>query len=214
LFPGGFVDGTIIVVTARLYVVGGSGDSADVEAQSKTTGTWAAVASLLTPRFGHAVSVGSYHRIYAIGGRSNSGATLLSGAEGYNATAFGFKLEVGFWTAVASMPTARERAAAATGNDGVIYVAGGSDGSTPDTSSPLTTLEAYHATTGTWKKLKHMHTARDGAAAVTGTDGRIYVMGGLGSRAIPTSISGLPTQGRNTSNWYKSNAGRLTAVAL
>jgi N-acetylneuraminic acid mutarotase len=200
LFPGGFVDGTIIVVTARLYVVGGSGASGDVEAQSKTTGAWSAVPSLLTPRFGHAVAVGSDHRIYALGGRSNPGATLLSMVEGYTPTAFHFKPGPGFWTAVAPMPTARERAAAATGHDGVIYVAGGSNGSTFDTSSPLKTLEAYHASTNSWKTLAHMNTARDGAAAVTGTDGHIYVIGGVGVGASG-SLNSVEAYDPTTDTW-------------
>jgi len=174
-----------------IYIVGGSGDSGDVEALLPESITieggiqppkWVAAASLITPRFGHAVSVGSDHRIYAIGGRSNPGATLLSGVEAYHPWS-----KPG-WTAVESMPIARERAAAAMGHDGVIYVAGGSNGSTFETSSPLKTLEGYHASTNKWKALAHMHTARDGAAAVTGTDGRIYVMGGVGGSRSLNSV--------------------------
>ena len=211
LVPGGFVDGTIIVVTARLYVVGGSGVSADLEAQSKSTGAWSAVASLLTPRFGHAVAVGSDHRIYAIGGRSNPGGVLLSGAEAYQATAFHFKPEAGFWTAMASMPVARERAAAATGQNGEIYVAGGSNGSTVDTSSPLKTFEAYDASTDTWKAHHHMKTARDGAAAVTGTDGRIYVLGGFDGAK---SLSSVESYDPATNKWENEASMRTPRDGL
>jgi hypothetical protein len=178
-----------IAATLRLCVVGGSGDSGDVEELEPATfslpageqpAKWVAVQSLLTPRFGHAVAIANngagITRIYAIGGRSNPGGTLLSSVEGY--------AEVpARWTAMSSMPIARERAAAA-GKDGVIYVAGGSNGATPDTSSPLKTFEAYHASSNTWKSLKQMHHARDGAAAVAGTDGRIYVMGGFDSGSL------------------------------
>lgn len=201
LHPGGFVDGTIIVVTARLYVVGGSGDSADVEALNKSTGAWTAVASLTTPRFGHAVSVGSDHRIYAIGGRSNPAGTLLKGVEAYHAAALGFMSGPGSWTAVAAMPIARERAAATRGQDGMIYVAGGSNGATFDVSSPLTTLEAYAASTNSWKTLAHMQTARDGPAAVTGSDGLIYVIGGLGASA---SLNTVETYNPATNAWAKA----------
>jgi N-acetylneuraminic acid mutarotase len=198
LFGGGFVDGTIIVVTARLYSVGGSGDSGDMEVQSKVTDDWGTAASLLTPRFGHAVAVGSDHRIYAIGGRSNPGAALLSGAEAYQPLALGFKLGPGSWTAVASMPAARERAAAATGPDGTIYVAGGSNASTTDTSAPLNTMESYHASTNKWKTLAHMTTARDGPAAVTGSDGRIYVLGGFNGSE---SLSSVEAYDPTTNSW-------------
>lgn len=203
LRPGGFVDGTIIVVTERLYVVGGSGASADVEAQNKATGAWAAVASLTTPRFGHAVSLGSDHRIYAIGGRSNPAGTLLKAVEAYTPSAFGFKPEPGIWTAVMAMPIARERAAATWGQDGMIYVAGGSNGATYDISSPLTTLEAYAASTNTWKALTHMQTARDGAAAVTGTDGLIYVIGGLGASG---SLNSVEAYNPATNAWAKATS--------
>jgi N-acetylneuraminic acid mutarotase len=169
--------------TLNLYVVGGSGDSGDVEIQTnfylalrlRKPLEWNAGASLLTPRLGHAVCVGSDNRIYAIGGRSNPGEALLSGVEGYTRY---YPPKPGFWSVAKSMRTARERAAAAQGHDGVIYVAGGSNGSTLGEVSPLNTLEAYHASTGKWKTLANMLTARDGAAAVTGTDGRIYVIGG------------------------------------
>jgi hypothetical protein len=62
------------------------------------------------------------------------------------------------------MPTPRERAAAATGSNGLIRVAGGSNGSNPESSSPLKTLEAYDASKDAWTPLKDMHTARDGPA--------------------------------------------------
>jgi N-acetylneuraminic acid mutarotase len=209
LLGGGFVDGTIIVVTARLYAVGGSGDSGDMEVQSKITDVWGSAASLLTPRFGHAVAVGSDHRIYAIGGRSNPGAALLSGAEAYQPFALGFKLGPGSWTAVASMPVARERAAAATGPDGTIYVAGGSNGGAPDTSAPLNTMESYHASTNKWKALAHLKTARDGPAAVTGSDGKIYVLGGFDGTK---SLSSVEAYDPATNSW-SSETSMTTARA-
>ena len=88
---------------------------------------------------------------------------------------------------MAPMPMARERAAASQ-YDGLIYVAGGSNASTTDTSSPLKTLEVYNPVTNTWKTLAPMHVARDGPAAVTGSDGRIYVIGGLGTSAYLSSV--------------------------
>ncbi len=203
-FMGAAVTGTAYSepypLSLRLYVVGGSGDSGDVEELlpgSVSSGLgiqptkWTAVSSLITPRFGHAVSIGTDNvgitRIYAVGGRSNPDGTLLSSVEGFaRAVGSGFPAN-GRWTSMASMPTARERAAAA-GLDGVIYVAGGSDGSTPETSSPLKTMEAYHVSTNTWKRRAHMRTARDGAAAVAGTDGRIYIIGGYDGSGSLSSV--------------------------
>jgi N-acetylneuraminic acid mutarotase len=186
----------------RLYVVGGSGNSGDVEVlmpasfsrEGEQPPKWVAAPSLLTPRFGHAVSVastGGYYRIYAIGGRSHSGA-LLSGAECYPQNPKELS-----WGAVKAMPVARERAAAAQSGD-VIYVAGGSNNSAVDMSSPLNTLEAYDPATNSWKTLHHMHAARDGAAAVAGSDGRIYVIGGLNASG---SLNTVEAYDPATNSW-------------
>jgi len=185
-FPGGFVDGTIIVVTDRLYAIGGSGQSNDVQAFQPATNTWTAAAVLPTPRFGLAVAVGADHRIYAIGGRSNPLGVLQNVVEAFAPAAFHFKLGPGFWTGgLSPMPTARERPAATTGKDGRIYVVGGSNGSDTNTSAPLTTLEIYDAASDAWSSGKGLTTARDSVAATTGNDGRIYAIGGFdGSRTL------------------------------
>ena len=199
-----------IALSLRLYVVGGSGDSSDVEELEPATVSitlgdqppkWIAVSSLITPRFGHAVGVAEdssgITRMYAIGGRSNPDGNLLSSVEGFaRVDGPGFP-DNGRWTAMASMPSARERAAAA-GRNGMVYVAGGSNGKTPDISSPLKSFEAYHASTNTWKTLHHMHTPRDGAAAVAGTDGRIYVIGG---RDASGSLSSVEAYDPGSNTW-------------
>ena len=206
-----------VYITLNLYVVGGSGDSGDVEIQTnydlarrlRRPLEWQADLSLLTPRFGHAVSVGSDNRIYAIGGRSNPGGTLLGGVEGYSRY---LPPKPPIWTVVKSMPTARERAAAAQGHDGVIYVAGGSNASILGQSSPLRTLEAYDASTNTWKTLKHMHAHRDGAAAVTGTDSLIYVMGGADGSGV--ALSSVEAYDPATNTWASVTAMNTPRIGL
>ena len=178
-FPGQFVDGTIIVVTARLYAIGGSGQSDDVQAFPHAS-AWQAAAVLPTARVGLAAAVAGNHGICAIGGRSNPGGQLLNVVEAFFPTAFHWKAVPGGWTGGhATMPTARERPAAATGHDGRIYVLGGSNGSDSSTSAPLTTLEIYDATNDNWTTGHHLNTPRDSAAAATGPDGRIYAIGGF-----------------------------------
>lgn len=200
----GSVFGLPIFYLLEVFAIGGSGDSGDVEALSNPyprtfpppKQSWAAVASMTAPRFGHAACVGYDHRIYAIGGRSNPGASLLSAVEAYAPPVPSRK---GSWTAVKPMAIARERAAAAAGPDGLIYVAGGSNGSSPDTSAALKTVEAYDIATNTWVSKPNMHTARDGAAAVTGSDGRIYVIGGRGSDLA--SLNSVEAYDTTTSSW-------------
>ena len=65
---------------------------------------------------------------------------------------------------------------AATGHDGRIYVVGGSNGGSFDTSAPLSTLEIYDAVSDSWTSGAGVVTPRDSVAAVTGTDGRIYAL--------------------------------------
>jgi N-acetylneuraminic acid mutarotase len=188
-FPGGFVDGTIIVVTMRLYVVGGSGQSSDVQAYDPREDSWTAAATLPTPRFGLAVAVGSDHQIYAIGGRTNPQGILSDAVEAFAPAAFHFKLGPGSWTGgLTPMPTARERPAAASGKDGRIYVAGGSNNSAVNFSSPLSTLEIYDPIGGGWSVGADLNIARDAAAAATGADGKIYVIGGFdGNRSVTSA---------------------------
>jgi N-acetylneuraminic acid mutarotase len=196
------VFGPPLPLALRLYVVGGSGDSGDMESLGffrtvfpPEPPSWAPDAALPTPRFGHAVCAGYDHRIYAFGGRSNPAGALLKSVAAF---APPIPLPEGAWTSVAAMPTARERAAAAQGHDGMLYVAGGSDGPSLDLSAPLKTFQGYNIAADNWTKLPAMHTARDGAAAVTGPDGRIYVIGGFGTAG---SLSSVEAYDPTTKSW-------------
>ncbi|GAC1576777.1 MAG: hypothetical protein NVS3B18_10590 [Candidatus Dormibacteria bacterium] len=91
-------------------------------------------------------------------------------APGSTATAAG-------WTTVAPMSTGRTGLAATAGRDGRIYAIGGTPSSTigPDNTN---IVEAYTPGTNGWVTVAPMPTARYGLAAATGSDGRIYAMGG------------------------------------
>jgi N-acetylneuraminic acid mutarotase len=199
LFPGGFVDGTIIVVTARLYVIGGSGQSNDVQSFLPAKDMWTAAATLPTARFGLAVAVGAKHHIYAIGGRTNPAGVLSHAVEAFAPGALGFKLGPGIWTGgLSPLPTVRERLAATTDPNGRIYVIGGSNNSNPTFSSPVHTLEIYDTGTGTWSTGANLLTARDSVAAATGADGKIYAIGGFGGTS---SLSSAESYDPATNTW-------------
>ena len=73
-------------------------------------------------------------------------------------------------------PVGFTAAAAALGTNGLIYVVGTSDA----TSSSA--MEAYDPTMNKWTTgLKPMPTARDSLGLATGTDGRLYAIGGVAS---------------------------------
>jgi hypothetical protein len=71
------------------------------------------------------------------------------------------------------MPTPRGQAAVVAGDNGLIYVMGGFDG-----SSVLSTVEAYNPMTDTWTTKASMPQPTRGAAFAKGPDGIIYVISG------------------------------------
>lgn len=105
------------------------------------------------------------------------------------------------WTTVASMPTARAGLAAATGSDGRIYAIGGSNNfSTANLKGAgLTTVEAYTPASGRWATVASMPTARSGLAAATGSDGRIYAIGGYSSKGV--GVSSVDAYTPSTNRW-------------
>lgn len=81
--------------------------------------------------------------------------------------------DAGYWnTGVTSLPLALNYPAVAVGHDGNIYVFGGSDTQTYDTTY------IYHPGNNTWTRGTPMLAPRAAARAVTLPDGRIAVIGG------------------------------------
>ena len=83
---------------AKIYLVGGKGDSSKVEAFDPQAGAWAEVAPMLTGREVPAAAAVD-GRVYAIGGRS--GGNSLGTVEAFDP-------QTGVWAAVAPMPAARQ----------------------------------------------------------------------------------------------------------
>jgi N-acetylneuraminic acid mutarotase len=93
------------------------------------------------------------------------------------------------WSTKTPMPTARGQAAIITGDDGLIYVMGGYNGSV------LSVVEAYNPSTDTWTTKTAMSEATRGAAVAKDSDGIIYVISG-------TNLSGYT----NTVQAYNSTS--------
>ena len=83
--------------------------------------------------------------------------------------------DLGFWTVLAPMPTARQGLAIAAVND-KIYAIGGLDSSD---GSFLSTVEEYNPATNAWRTVAPMPTGRYSLAAAVVND-RIYAIGGYG----------------------------------
>ncbi len=94
-----------------------------------------------------------------------------------------------------SMPTPRAGVAAATADDGRIYVLGGGTafgayggGSSAPPSSAFATVEIYDPATNSWSSGQPLPTARLNLAAVVGKDGRIYTFGGWSGAAASNAV--------------------------
>jgi N-acetylneuraminic acid mutarotase len=97
------------------------------------------------------------------------------------------------WRNKTSMPTACGQIAIETGNDGLIYVAGGHTGSGPG----LTTVEAYEPITDRWTtKAPLIHSTR-GAAIAKGSEGLLYVIGGYNT----SYVSSVQVYNTSTNSW-------------
>jgi N-acetylneuraminic acid mutarotase len=139
--------------------------------------TWSAVGSLNIPRRGLAVATApatspqTGSRLYAVGGDGGTAnpASIFQ-VEAYDPSA-------NTWAVLAAaLPLPRTNLAAAA-TAGKLHVIGGA---TPAASNAH---NVYTPATGAWTGGAVLLTARSQLAAVTGPDGRIYAIGGLGATA-------------------------------
>ena len=140
---------------------------------SQLPGTWATVAPLPdTPDGGYdhvAVATSTNGLIYALGGGANTNEM-----EAYNPT-------TNAWSVVASSP--QGSGSAATALNGLIYAISG---------APSGEVNAYNPATNIWTVVAPQPGTHRGGAAVAGTDGRIYVLGGIAWNG-GTDVNGNPT---------------------
>ena len=164
----------------KIYAMGGtkppgfSGAYGVVEEYNPDTDSWitpddpAYPAAMLTPRVNFAATVAD-NLIYAIGG--NDGIT------GQVATVEAYDPVANSWVSKTSMQMRREQLGVAA-SGGKVYAIGGV------TNGRLNVVEQYDPATDKWEYRTPMPTARCGLGVVTGSDGRIYAIGG--------SIAGAP----------------------
>ncbi|MBV9146908.1 MAG: hypothetical protein JO065_13400, partial [Acidobacteria bacterium] len=176
-------------VNGKIYAIGGiDGNNLalpTVEVYDPNTNAWTsssssnAIAPMPTPRYG-LVAVAVNGKLYAIGGRSGSGA--LDVVEVYDPDSNSWTSSTTF-AGLAPLPTAREGAAAAVVN-GKIYVIGGAG------SSIFNTVEVYDAVLNTWNAVAAMPSENFYFSA-DAVDGKIYVFGEGTNAALydPTSNS-------------------------
>ena len=159
----------------RIYVSAGFGfnsagafvgDNNALDAYDIDTDTWIPLADAPTNRSeGAGASQGGL--FYCIGGRN---AGVLDTNEVYDPS-------TDTWATLSPMLTARAGLGVVDFAD-KIYAVGGRTGATPNSGTPLATLEVYDIATDTWSALTSMPTARGDITAVASHGGKIYVAGG------------------------------------
>jgi len=142
---------------------------------------------LTTPRTQFGFASDANHP-YAIGGLG-SGNTVLASVERYDVASDS-------WSNVASLPQSRYAFPAVDDGAGHIYTLGGA--TTYNSTSVSNTVYRYTVATNSWATIASMPTATRDSAAVLGSNGRIYVLGGsAGGNALSTVQSYDPT----TNTW-------------
>lgn len=160
----------------KIYAIGGwyHGSTAVVEEYDPSTNTWSSKASMPTARTHPKAVQADNGKIYVVGGRLG-GYDFSSIVEVYDPA-------TDSWSSAANMPTARIQMGIAVVN-GKIFVIGGEN-----ETQTLNIVEEYDPSTNTWRSRASMPTARTHLVAVTGSNGKIYVIGGCKSLLPPNTI--------------------------
>lgn len=159
-----------IATTSRIYTFGGRNLTNvlnTLEIYNPSTNTSAAGAPMPVAIRGMAAALGSNGLIYMFGGVSSSAPV---------ASTYRYTPSTNTWTALAPMPIAVFEAAAAATSNGKIYVFGGEPSTAGGTSTNKTYI--YTIATNTWTTGANMPAGVQQHSAVTGADGKIYVIGG------------------------------------
>jgi N-acetylneuraminic acid mutarotase len=165
--PGGACSGGNAVARGgdgRLYSFCGSASAA----YNPTTNSWSPFKPDPVSREAFAVAEGKNGAILVVGGCCNSVGDALGVAEFYSP-------HTNAWRKVASMPTGR-MSLSLTFAGGKFYALGGSD----SVGNVTAEVDAYNPSTNTWSVVASLpETGQCDLGAVTGSDGRIYAIGGM-----------------------------------
>lgn len=170
--PGAGVSSTGIVVFG-----GKSGEVLDAASSYDPAGNNTQdAASMISSRWRMAYASDSNGRVFAIGGQDINGVVLAS-AEAFDGSS---------WNSIAALPSARLGAAAVDDGAGHLFVFGGA--STTASDSLTNTNYEYSISTDTWATAAPMPTAVRDEAAVLGSNGLIYVLGGISAAGTTAAV--------------------------
>ena len=161
----------------RIYAIGGSnvfggGHFRTVEVYDPQTSTWSTAAPMPTARQWFGATLGPDGRIYAIGGTNQWRDGVMNVVEAYDPAS-------NTWTTLAPMPTRRDGVGLAAAG-GLLYAAGGFSFEVGPYGDVTSTVEAYNIASNTWSPASPLLIPQYGPATVTGSDKRVYAIGGGG----------------------------------
>ncbi len=159
-----------VVIDGLIYVPGGYGDEAALEAYDPEKNAWTLLKAMPDGR-NHLMTTDYQGRLYVFGGAQ-------AGSGQATRTTWVYDPAKNAWTVVAPMPEARAAGAAVALGD-YLYVIGGV-GSTQ-------AVLRYDPAANTWKSLAALKAAREHTAAVA-LDDKIYALAGRWNNVIMTSV--------------------------
>ena len=159
-----------VALYGNVYAFGGL-DTANVptaaaEVYAPGTNKWGVIASMPEARSNFAATADSFGNILTFGG-SVAGSVVTNTV---------YRFQGATWTAVAPMPVATRDSAVVAGANNLIYVIGGSSG-----TSALNTVQIYDVVHDSWRLGTPLTVAVSSASAVINGNGKIVVMGGVDS---------------------------------
>jgi hypothetical protein len=174
----------------KVYAIAGSAaanlTSVEVYNPSNSSAGWvylqngSAQLNLNTARYGFGAVTGQDGRIYAIGGQNDTSGAYLSTVEEFDPAANAWSYPPG----TPHLLEAYEDLVGTSGQDGNLYILGGFYFTPSGQYSNI--VYAYNPKSDTVTTISSMKTARSGLTAVTGSDGKIYAIGGSNGSYLNT----------------------------
>ena len=162
ILPGPFIE--VLKSPAELY--------------DPATNKWSTAASMLEPFIAPRALLLRDGRVLVVGttGMCCAITPVVTSAETYDPLQ-------NTWSSAGQLPAnvgAHDSYALALCGNGMVLVAGGTEGGAPTSSAEL-----FDPATGAWSRTRHMTSARSGAGAAQLPDGQVVVVGGQGSSGLP-----------------------------
>lgn len=201
--PGGhtvtlLIDGQVLVAGGiRSLPNGNNGSLASAELYDPVSGTWTPTGSMLTRRANATATLLLDGKVLVVGGDDFGSGTLAS-AEVYDP-------HTGTWVATGSMHEVRADHTATRLLDGRVLVGGGVSNE-PDTGIASASAELYDPGSGSWSVTGRMTAARMYATATLLSDGRVFVVGGLGYYGDGAALASAEVYDAATGSWSSTGS--------